>query len=82
MNSLELNFTPFPELKTERLVLRRILMEDAQALFEMPLLKHTTISGITNGIYRFMHALYGLKVSVSVRCVKRWARIPVQKIHC
>ena len=35
MNSLELNFTPFPELKTERLVLRRILMEDAQALFEM-----------------------------------------------
>ena len=35
MNSLELNFTPFPELKTERLVLRRMLMEDAQALFEM-----------------------------------------------
>ena len=35
MNSLELNFSPFPELKTERLVLRRILMEDAQALFEM-----------------------------------------------
>lgn len=35
MNSLELNFTPFPELKTERLLLRRILMEDAQALFEM-----------------------------------------------
>ena len=35
MNSLELNFTPFPELKTERLVLRRMLMEDAHALFEM-----------------------------------------------
>ena len=35
MNSLELNFSPFPELKTERLQLRRILMEDAQALFEM-----------------------------------------------
>ena len=35
MNSLELNFSPFPELKTERLVLRRILMDDAQALFEM-----------------------------------------------
>lgn len=35
MNSLELNFSPFPEIKTERLQLRRILMEDAQALFEM-----------------------------------------------
>ncbi|MEO7983368.1 MAG: GNAT family N-acetyltransferase, partial [Bacteroidota bacterium] len=30
---LQPNFTPFPELKTERLLLRRLTMEDAPAIF-------------------------------------------------
>ena len=30
---LELNFTPFPELKTERLLLRRLTKDDARELF-------------------------------------------------
>ncbi len=32
---LELNFDPFPILETERLVLRRITLEDAQSYFEL-----------------------------------------------
>ncbi len=32
---LELNFDPFPTLETERLVLRRITLEDAQSYFEL-----------------------------------------------
>lgn len=32
---LELNFTPFPELYTERLVLRKLTLEDTEALCEL-----------------------------------------------
>lgn len=32
---LVLNFTPFPTLQTERLILRKITLEDAPALFEL-----------------------------------------------
>lgn len=32
---LELNFDPFPILETERLVLRRIILDDAQSYFEL-----------------------------------------------
>lgn len=32
---LKINFSPFPEIKTRRLVLRRVRMTDAPALFEL-----------------------------------------------
>jgi len=35
LHMLELNFDPFPILETERLVLRRITLEDAQSYFDL-----------------------------------------------
>jgi ribosomal-protein-alanine N-acetyltransferase len=32
---LQLNFTPFPELKTDRLVLRKLVVTDAKEIFEL-----------------------------------------------
>lgn len=32
---LELNFNPFPEIQTERLILRKLTSDDKEALFEM-----------------------------------------------
>lgn len=32
---LELNFTPFPEIDTERLLLRKLQLDDQEAVFEM-----------------------------------------------